>query len=113
MLQAAIWFSSFPWVPCVRVRVRVPEPQESVHDPQSDQSAHPSVVISGEVVGDAVVAGDVVISAIVVADVDVSVVVDVVDEVDAVDVFVVDVSVVVTAAFSLLSSEYKLPRPKL
>ena len=66
VLQAAIWFSSFPWVPCVRVRVRVPEPQESVHDPQSDQSDHPSVVVSGVVVGGAVVAGAVVISTVVV-----------------------------------------------
>ena len=68
----------------MRVRVRVPEPQVSVHDPHMDHSAHPSVVVSGVVVGDAVVSGAVVISAIVVAD--------------------VDVSVVVTAAFSLLVS---------
>ena len=47
----------------------MPEPQESVHDPQSDQSDHPSVVVSGVVVGGAVVAGAVVISSIVVIDV--------------------------------------------
>ena len=72
-------------MPCVRVRVRVPAPQESVHDPQLDQSDHPSVVVSGVAVGGAVVAGAVVISSIV----------------------VVDVSVVVSApvaAFSLLAS---------
>ena len=40
----------------------MPEPQESVHDPQSDQSDHPSVVVSGVVVAGAVVAGAVVIS---------------------------------------------------
>ena len=66
MLHAAIWFSSFPWVPCVRVRVRVPEPHVSVHDPHVDHSAQPSVVVAGVVVGGAVVAGAVVISAIVV-----------------------------------------------
>ena len=69
----------------MRVRVRVPEPQESVHDPHMDHSAHPSVVVAGVVVAGAVVAGAVVISTIV----------------------VVDVSVVVSApvaAFSLLAS---------
>ena len=65
MLHATIWFSSFPRVPCVRVRVRVPEPHVSVHDPHSDHSAHPSVVISAVVVA-IVVAGDVVESELVV-----------------------------------------------
>ena len=63
----------------------MPEPQESVHDPHIDHSAHPSVVVAGVVVAGAVVAGAVVISSIV----------------------VVDVSVVVSApvaAFSLLAS---------
>ena len=46
----------------MRVRVRVPEPQVSVHDPHMDHSAHPSVVVAGVVVADAVVAGAVVIS---------------------------------------------------
>ena len=49
----------------MRVRVRVPEPQVSVHDPHMDHSAHPSVVVAGVVVGGAVVAGAFVISAIV------------------------------------------------
>ena len=49
----------------MRVRVRVPEPQVSVHDPHMDHSAHPSVVVAGVVVGVAVVAGAFVISAIV------------------------------------------------
>ena len=53
-------------MPCVRVRVRVPAPQESVHDPHMDHSAHPSVVVAGVVVGGAVVAGAVVISTVVV-----------------------------------------------
>ena len=43
----------------------MPEPQESVHDPQSDQSDHPSVVVSGVVVGGAVVAGAVVAGAVI------------------------------------------------
>ena len=33
-------------VPCVRVRVRVPEPHESVQDPHADHSAHPTVVVA-------------------------------------------------------------------
>ena len=49
----------------------MPEPQESVHDPHMDHSAHPSVVVAGVVVAGAVVAGAVAISTIVVADVSV------------------------------------------
>ena len=37
-------------VPCVRVRVRVPEPHESVQDPHEDHSAHPTVVVARVVV---------------------------------------------------------------
>ena len=33
-------------VPCVRVRIRVPEPHVSVQELHTDQSAHPSVVIA-------------------------------------------------------------------
>ena len=54
-------------MPCVRVRVRVPAPQESVHDPHMDHSSHPSVVVAGVVVGGAVVAGAVVAGAVVIS----------------------------------------------
>ena len=33
-------------MPCVRVRVRVPEPHVSVQDPHMDHSAHPTVVVA-------------------------------------------------------------------
>ena len=33
-------------VPCVRVRVRVPEPHVSVQEPHADHSAHPTVVVA-------------------------------------------------------------------
>ena len=61
---------SFPREPCVRVRVRMPEPHVSVQDPQSDQPAHPNVVAAavvggGPAVVSATVADSVVASAVV------------------------------------------------
>ena len=66
MLHAAVSFSSFPRVPCVRVRVRVPEPHVSVQESHMDHSAHPTVVVANVVVAIVVagaVGGAVVVSA--------------------------------------------------
>ena len=59
MLHATICLSSFPMVSCVRVRVRVPEPHVSEHDPHSDHSTHPAVVVSCAVVISIMVVSDV------------------------------------------------------
>ena len=46
-------------MPCVRIRVRVPEPHVSVHDPHSIQSAQPTVVVADAVVISAVEVSDI------------------------------------------------------
>ena len=83
-----------------RVRVRVPEPQVSVHAPHSDHSAHPKVVVVGIVVVEVVVgAVEVVIAEVVAEVVVVEVVVVVVVEV-VVEVVVAEVVVVASPSHS-------------